>query len=177
MITRSLSLAFIASACVLVGACDSLGSDGLTGQWVGTSTFTADTIMADQNVRFTANYSTVFKFDVVDDDGLISGQVRATFSGYRVIEEAGYPADTLFYDDFPTITNDLFGTYLGDVLEMDVPGGPYEEDLWTFDVRGRSAELNRALIHQHTISLVTDSTSFVYEQRSDDFFEMQQETD
>ncbi len=177
MITRSLSLAFIASVCVLVGACDSLGADGITGRWVGTSTFTADTIMADQNIRFSANYSTVFKFDIIDDDGLISGQVRATFSGYRVIKEAGYPADTLYYDDLPTITNNLYGTYVGDVLEMDVPGGPYEADLWTFDVRGRTADLNRSLIHQHDIPLITDSTSFIYEQNSDDFFEMKQDTE
>lgn len=177
MITRRLSLAFIASVCLLVGACDLTNTDGVTGQWVGTATFTADTIMANENVRFIADYTTAFQFDIIDDDGLISGLVRATFSGSRIVQEAGYAPDTLYYDDVPVFSNALFGTYVGDVLEMDVPNGPYEENLWTFDVRGRNADLDRELIHQHEIPLQTDSSSFTFDLKSDDLFEMRLETE
>lgn len=177
MTTRRLSPAFIASVCFLVGACDFAGSTGVAGRWVGTASFTADTIMADHNVRFIADYTTEFAFDIEDDEGLISGTVRATLSGYRVVMEAGHPADTLYYDDLPVIENDLFGTYIDRTLEMDVPGGPYEDNLWTFDVSGRSADLNRRVIHQHEVPLITDSTSFTFDLNSDDLFEMREATE
>ena len=57
---------------------------------------------------------------------------------------------------------------------MDVADELYEENLWTFDIRGNGGDLNRHLTHQHTIVLA-DSTEFTFPLVSDDFFEMSYE--
>lgn len=155
----------------LFTGCDNATADGLTGVWAGTANFEVDSILADQNMRIQADYQTSFTFSLTDDDGLISGSVVADFAGMRITQEAGNSADTLNYDG-TVFDNELFGTYVDPELELDVPGGPYEENLWTFNVVGSRAELDEFLTHTHTIMLA-DSTEFTIQLNSDEFFEME----
>jgi len=178
MITRRRFPA-LAGFCFLFGAltlaaCDSVNTDDLSGIWIGTASFAADSILADQNLRIQADYEATFTFRITDDQGLITGTVEAAFDGQRVTTEAGQPSQTLTFDPNSPFINDVFGTYIDPVLEMDVPDGPYEANLWTFDVRGNSADLDRFLTHNHTITLA-DSTNFTFTFDSVGFFEMNYE--
>ena len=164
-------LCLFLGAFTLLAACDSVVTDDLSGVWVGTASFSADTILADQNLRFQADYTATFTFRITDDQRLISGTVEAAFDGTRTTTEAGQSSQTITFDPNSPFINDLFGTFIDPVLEMDVADDLYEENLWTFDIRGSSADLNRPLTHNHTIVL-SDSTEFTFPLDSVDYFEM-----
>lgn len=180
MFSRRLSPAFVGlclflGAFSLLAACDSVNTDNLSGVWVGTATFTADSILADQNLRIQADYTASFTFRITDDGGLITGTLDAAFNGTRTTTEAGQPSQTLTFDPTTPFTDEFFGTYIKPVLEMDVAGERYEENLWTFDISGSGADLDRFLTHNHTIVLA-DSSEFTFSIDSDDFFEMDYES-
>lgn len=171
MPARPLALAALLLCTAVLAACDIAGDDGTTGRWVGTAEFTADTILAAHNVRIIADYETEFTFRLTDDDGLVTGQLTARTSGYRVVREAGQPSDTLWFDASAPVVHEVFGTFLDPTLEVDVPDGPYEDDLWTFEVSGRSAQTDRFLVHIHEIA-PTNSSSFEHSITSEEIFEM-----
>jgi NAD(P)-dependent dehydrogenase (short-subunit alcohol dehydrogenase family) len=104
----------------VLSACDFGGADGVSGRWVGTAAFEADTILAAHNAHVVADYETEFTFVLTDDEGLITGQLAARTTGYRIVREAGQPADTLRFDDATPVVHDVFGTYLDPVLEVDL---------------------------------------------------------
>jgi len=168
---RSLTLLVLLGSAAVIGACDFANGDGTTGRWVGTAEFVADTILADHNARITAEYETEFTFRLTDDEGLVTGQLTARTTGYRIVREAGGTADTLRFVDEEPLVHDVFGTYLPPTLEVDVPGGPYQENIWTFEVTGRRALTDQFLVHTHQIPLA-NSDPFTYEIRSKDVFEM-----
>ncbi|MDX1438892.1 MAG: hypothetical protein R3284_03215 [Rubricoccaceae bacterium] len=170
----SIGFSFVLGTFALLAGCDSVTADGVTGTWIGTAEFQVDSILAEHNMRIMAEYETEFTFTIVDDGGLITGTVVADFSGMRIAQEAGQPADTLHFGDGVEFTNDLFGTYIDPELEMDVPDGPYEANLWTFEIIGGRGELNEFLTHTHTITRA-DSTEFTIELKSDEFFEIRRE--
>ena len=161
MPARRFALAALALAApAFLAACDSAGTSPVTGVWEGTAHFEADTLLPDHNVRVTADYDMTFRFELVEDEGLVTGQIAATSTGQRVVREAGsgFPADTARFDGVTPRVHELFGTYLSPVLEVDVPGAPgedapYEEDLWTFNVRGGRAEIERVLLSNNHITL------------------------
>lgn len=171
MTTRRLFPLLFAGVCAaLLAACDFAGStEGATGRWVGTAEFEIDTILADHNVRLVAAYETTFAFDLIDDEGLITGTIRAESAGSRTTTEAGYGPVTLTYDETSARVDTLFGTYVAPVLEVDVPEGPYEQDLWTFDVAGRSARLGRYVVHTHQIPLANGETFSITLQSTEQF--------
>ncbi|MEL6613072.1 MAG: hypothetical protein AAFQ53_13315 [Bacteroidota bacterium] len=140
---------FVFALAAFFAGCDAFGSsDDVAGYWEGTSEFKVDTVVADFNARITADYTMTFGFDVVHDDGLVTGRITAMREGYLVFREAGFPADTFrFQSGLITNDNEAFGTYVNPVLEFDVPDGPYEEDMWTFDVVGSSAETTNFIRH------------------------------
>ncbi|NNF58109.1 MAG: hypothetical protein HKN04_07685 [Rhodothermaceae bacterium] len=157
----------------LLAACDFAGSpEGATGRWIGVAEFEADTILADHNVRFVATYQTTFTFNLADDEGLITGTLSAKTLGTRATTEAGQATETITFDDQPALINDVFGTFVDPELEIDVPDGPYEANLWTFDVSGRRADLDRFVTHTHVVPLA-DGSSFTLTLRSSDAFEME----
>lgn len=155
-----------------LAACDANGSSGaITGVWEGTAEFEADTILAAHNARVRAAYEMAFRFELVEDDGLVSGTITAMASGYRVTQEAGQPADTVRFEGGGPMVHQVYGTYLDPVLEVDVPGGPYEADIWTFDVSGGRAEADRFLVSLNAIELPSGS-EFDLPIRSDETFAM-----
>lgn len=161
-----------ALALLSLAACDFAGGDDLSGRWTGTAVFKVDTVLAEQNARFIADYETVFTFNITDDEGLITGTVEGKTTGRRIVREAGFLPDTLYYNSSTPLFHEVFGTYLDPVLEVDVPEGPYESDLWTFDVSGRRAELNRFLIHNHEVAYQATEGSFTFALQSEEMFEM-----
>jgi hypothetical protein len=169
-------LALLVSTGAVLSACDFAGTDGATGRWVGTAEFEADTILADHNARIVAAYETEFTFRLTDDEGLVTGQLTVLTTGYRIVHEAGQPADTLHFDDEAPVVHDVFGTYVDPTLEVDVPGGPYEEDLWTFEVSGRRAVTDRSLVHIHQIPLA-NGAPFEFNLESGEVFEMRRVAD
>jgi len=160
---------------MVLAACDSVPTDDLTGVWIGTASFTADSILADQNLSFAADFTATFTFRIIDDDGLVTGTLGAVSDGSLTTTEAGQPSQTLTFDPASPINHEVFGTYVKPDLEMDVPDGPYEENLWTFEVSGSGADLNRPLSLNHTVVLADDSSSFTFPIESDDFFDMDYE--
>ena len=172
MPTRRLLLLFAGACALFTSACDFAGNTtGATGSWVGVAEFQVDTILAAYNVRIVADYQTTFSFDLTDDQGLITGQISAASAGSRTVTEAGYAPETITFDELPAQVNQVFGTYIDPELEVDVPDGPYEANLWTFDVTGRRARLNRFVTHNHQIALA-DGSSFTFTMRSKDEFDM-----
>lgn len=128
-------------AAVLVGAfglaaCDSApegDSERVGGVWETTIPFRVDTVLADENYRIQADYDVDVRFDLVHDDGLTWGTVSAAFDGYLIAREAGMPADTFRFNPATRMVDAAFGTFVRPELEIDVPWGPYDQDLWTFD--------------------------------------------
>jgi hypothetical protein len=177
MPARRLALAALALAAAL-SACDSNGASAVTGVWEGTARFEADTLLPDHNVRVKADYEMTFRFELVEDDGLVTGQITRTAAGQRIVREAtpGFPADTAVFDGATPLTHDLFGTFLVPELEVDVPDGPYEEDLWTFDVSGGRAVTDKYIVSLNTITL-RDGTTFEVDLRSDETFTMRRIAD
>lgn len=170
-------LALLVGTGAVLSACDFGGADGVSGRWVGTAAFEADTILAAHNAHVVADYETEFTFVLTDDEGLITGLLTAHTTGLLIVREAGQPADTLRFDDATPVVHDVFGTYLDPVLEVDVPGGPYEEGLWTFDVSGRRARSDNFLVHLHQIPLRSTGDSFEFSIRSAELFEMRRVAD
>ncbi len=141
---------FALTACdsaVTVDGQDLDDTDRVTGVWLGTSHFVADTVIADYNYRVKADYVVDFRFDVLHDDGLAWGTVTATFDGTLIAREAGRPADTLAMNGSQTLVSDVFGTYIRPEMELDVPFGPYTEDLWTFDKVASRMDLHGLIEH------------------------------
>lgn len=152
-----LPLAVALAGLFALAACDSTvtvdgqeleDTDRVTGVWTGTSHFVADTVLVDYNYRLKADYVVDFRFDVLHDDGLAWGIVTATFDGTLIAREAGQLADTLRMDGFQTIVSNAYGTYLRPELELDVPFGPYTEDLWTFDKVAGRMDLQGVIEHK-----------------------------
>lgn len=134
---------------VTVGDLQLDDSDRVTGVWEGTSEFRLDTVLAEHNYRLKADYDVHFRFDVLHDDGLAWGTVTATLDGTVIAREAGTVADTFYLDPAETvIVSQAFGTYIRPELEFDVPFGPYDEDLWTFDKVAGRLDLQSTIVHQ-----------------------------
>ena len=149
-------LAVALGAFLVLAACDSAmtvggvqldDDDRVTGVWEGTSEFRLDTVLAAHNYRLKAEYDVHFRFDVLHDDGLAWGTVTASLDGYLIAREAGTLADTFRFDPSQTIVSDAFGTYIRPELELDVPWGPYTEDLWTFDKVAGRLDLQGGIVH------------------------------
>lgn len=129
-------LAVVLAGVFALAACDAApesDSERVSGVWEGTLAFRADTVLAGENYRIKADYDVDIRFDLVHDDGLTWGTVTAAFDGYLIAREAGMPADTFRFNPATPMVDAAFGTFIRPELEIDVPWGPYDEDLWTFD--------------------------------------------
>lgn len=153
MTRRSTPAALALGLTLVLAACDSAGTSPVTGVWEGEARFVADTLLPASNARVKADYTMAFRFEIVEDDGLVTGRIVATATGHRIVREAGMPGDTARFDGGAPMVHDVYGTYLRPILEVDVPDGPYEEDLWTFSVAGGRAELDRFLVSLNQITL------------------------
>ncbi|HLA64603.1 MAG TPA: hypothetical protein VK610_09270 [Rhodothermales bacterium] len=179
MPARRLALLAALVVPVFLAACDSgAGASTITGVWEGTATFQADTLLPDYNARVIADYEMAFRFELMEDDGLVTGRILATGTGQRIVREAGpgFPTDTARFTGATTIVDTLFGTFVAPTLEVDVPEGTYEEDLWTFSVTGNHAKIARYLISTNHITL-SNGEEFDLDLNSDGFFEMDQISD
>lgn len=131
-----LPLAVVLAGVFALAACDAApegDSERVSGVWETTIPFRADTVLADENYRIQADYDVDVRFDLVHDDGLTWGTVTAAFDGYLIAREAGMPADTFRFNPATPMVDAAFGTFIRPELEIDVPWGPYDEDLWTFE--------------------------------------------
>lgn len=141
----------VALATLPLAACDASGEDGdadrVTGVWEATVPFRADTVLADENYRVRADYAVHLRFDVAHDDGLAWGTVTARLDGRVVAREAGTVADTFYLDPDEPIVSQFYGTYSRPTLELDVPFGPYDEDLWTFEKVASRLDLQTDIVH------------------------------
>lgn len=171
------ALAALAATLALVG-CDLAGSsDPITGYWEGTSEFEADSVLADENVRITAEYTMTFGFDLLHDSdaGLVdAGTVTARREGFLIFREAGFPADTLRFEGETVIPPyELRGTYIDPELEVDPvdENAPFEEDMWTFEVTGGSAETRDYIRNEWTFTRSNGAT-FEFAIKSDETFRM-----
>ena len=176
----------------ILAACDSGSADtaGVSGRWVGKATFETDTTLDlsgdEANARITAQYETEFTFEITDDGNLLTGSLSARTLGTRTSRinafMGGEPVilvDTLVYGDSTGTTNSFIGTYIEPTLEIDIPNGPYEANLWTFNVDGDEAELNKFIVHTHTVvypdtdDLDDEPEEFSFSLRSDGNFSME----
>jgi hypothetical protein len=147
--TLRLPLALSLVGLIALSACDSgSGSDDITGTWSTTINYSADTLLADQNYRIVADYSTTYTFELLNEDGLIYGRITSSLDGTMTGREAG--REPVVYTLVPeTSTTDyLFGTYNDPSLELDVPWGSYAKNLWTFEKVGGRAELMGRVVHE-----------------------------
>ncbi|OZC03683.1 hypothetical protein, partial [Rubricoccus marinus] len=137
------------------------------------ASFSADTILVDQNARIKADYEFQFSFDLTQDDGLVVGRIRAMREGDTVYREAGFTADTTRYQS-GVITNDDIagGTFVEPVLELDVEDGPYSDNLWTFEVIGSRADSENYILHERTFVRRATGEEFTLTLRSDKPFTM-----
>lgn len=172
------AIAALAAVLTLAG-CDLAGSsDPISGYWEGTATFTSDSLLADQNVRITADYTMTFGFDLVHDSnaGLVdAGTVVARREGFLVFREAGFPADTFHFSGEVVIPPyELRGTYEDPVLEVDPTPeetSPYEADMWTFTVTGSTAETSDYIRNLWSFT-TSEGEPFEYGIKSDETFRM-----
>ncbi|MEO0557426.1 MAG: hypothetical protein AAF170_04500 [Bacteroidota bacterium] len=149
--TLRLPLALALVGLLSLSACDSgSGSDDITGTWSTTIDYKADTLIAAQNFRVVADYTTTYTFELLNTDGLIYGRITSSVDGSITGQEAG--TDPVVYDltSAESTTDYLFGTYDDPSLELDVPWGSYQENLWTFEKVGGRAELAGRVVHEWT---------------------------
>jgi len=156
--TLRLPLALALVGLISLSACDSgSGSDDITGTWSTTINYTADTLLANQNYRIVADYSTTYTFELLNEDGLIYGRITSSVDGTMTGREAGSEPLVITMDPTESTTDYLFGTYDDPNLEMDVLSDAYAENLWTFEKIGGRAELLGQVVHQW--EFVTQFTS------------------
>lgn len=170
-----LSLLVAGLGVVALAACDASSddvTDGLddtdrvSGVWEATVPFSVDTVLAEHNYRIKADYDVHVRFDVLHDDGLAWGTVTAAFDGTLIAREAGTLADTFRLDPAQTeIVTDAYGTYIRPTLELDVPFGPYTEDLWTFEKVASRLDLQNRIVHtwRFVQRNVAEADTFEYE--------------
>lgn len=172
------ALALLLAATLGLAACDAINSsDDITGVWTGSSSFEADTVIAESNLRVFADYGIDFQFALNQDDGLVDGSVTASWNGFLIFKEAGQPADTInFSATHQNITHEAFGTFIDPVLEVDVPDGPYEENLWTFEVSGRRAE-SESFINTLFDLPLSDGSVYAFDILSEKSFDMRHSGD
>lgn len=144
------------SGVLALAACDSTTTIGdvqvddterVSGVWEGTAQFLVDTVLVDENYRLKGTYDVNLRFDVLHDDGLAWGTVTANLDGFMIARESGLLADTFRFDASQQIVDEAYGTFLRPELELDVPWGPYEEDLWTFDKTAGRMDLQGVIQH------------------------------
>ena len=146
-----LPLALALVGLVSLSACDSgADSDDITGTWSTTLNYQVDSLLADQNYRVVADYTATYTFELLNEDGLIYGRVTSSLDGTMTGREAGREPVVYTFSPEASVANYVFGTYDDPVLELDVPWGPYENDLWTFEKIGGRAELDGNVVHQWT---------------------------
>lgn len=173
--TPRFASALLLASLLFVAACDSTSSrDDVTGYWVGTVAFEVDTTLTDQNLRIWADYEATFAFDLDYENNLVNGTVLDDFEGTFIVQEAGGTPDTLVMDGPLFGLFATYGTYLEPELEVDVPGGPYQENLWTFEVTGRKA-VSESYITQQWPVVLRGGTVYSFSIRSDEPFEMKRE--
>lgn len=146
--TLRLPLALALVGLLTLSACDSgAGSDDITGTWSTTIDFSADTLLADQNFRIVADYTTTYTFELLNEDGLIYGRITSSVDGTVTGREAGGDPVVITLTPELSTSDYLFGTYDDPTLELDVPWGSYQQNLWTFEKIGGRAELEGRVIH------------------------------
>lgn len=162
--TFRLPLALALVGLVTLSACDSgAGSDDITGTWSTTINYTADTLLANQNYRIVADYSTTYTFELLNDDGLIYGRITSSLDGTMTGQEAGR-APVVYSLSSESATSDyLFGTYDDPTLELDVPWGTYQENLWTFEKVGGRAELAGSVVHAWKFEVQNSATPTLFD--------------
>ncbi|GAB5537369.1 MAG: hypothetical protein Rubg2KO_36180 [Rubricoccaceae bacterium] len=147
--TLRLPLALALVGLLSLSACDSgSGSDAITGTWSTTVDYKADTLLANQNFRIVADYSTTYTFDLLNEDGLIYGRITSSVEGTMTGQEAGGAPIVISMDSTSSATDYLFGTYDDPALELDVLSEAYATNLWTFEKVGGRAELAGQVVHQ-----------------------------
>lgn len=147
--TLRLPLALALVGLLSLSACDSgAGSDDITGTWSTTINYSADTLLAEQNYRIVADYSTTYTFELLNDDGLIYGRITSALDGTMTGQEAGAEPIVYTLSSENSTTDYLFGTYNDPELEMDVPWGSYAQNLWTFEKVGGRAVLDGKVVHE-----------------------------
>jgi hypothetical protein len=90
---------------VALAACDAgteppppLGPpDNISGQWEGETTFEEDVTSADGS-RQAVDLRVTLALTLTDDDGAVTGSVRAVYDGFTIAQMAGGEPDTTFYD-------------------------------------------------------------------------------
>ncbi len=149
--TLRLPLALALVGLISLSACDSgSGSDDITGTWSTTINYSADTLISAQNYRIVADYSTTYTFELLNNDGLIYGRITSTVDGTMTGQEAGRDPIVYTLDPEQSTSDHLFGTYSDPALELDVPWGSYQDNLWTFEKIGGRAELSGRVVHEWT---------------------------
>lgn len=147
--TLRLPLALALVGLLTLSACDSgSSSDDITGTWSTTINYTADTLLAEQNYRIVADYTTTYTFELLNEDGLIYGRITSALDGTMMGQEAGREPVVYTLTPENSRTDYLFGTYNDPALELDVPWGTYENDLWTFEKIGGRAVLEGRVVHE-----------------------------
>lgn len=169
--TFRLPLALALVGLLSLSACDSgSGSDDITGIWSTTIHYTADTLLADQNYRIVADYTTTYTFELLNEDGLIYGRITSALDGTMSGQEAG--REPVVYTLTPEASRSdyLFGTYDDPTLELDVPWGSYQDNLWTFEKIGGRAELEGSVVHEWTFTseYTTEPGEFSFVVRGDE---------
>ena len=146
--TLRLPLALAIAGLISLSACDTgSGSDDITGTWSTTVNYTADTLLANQNYRVVADYSTTYTFELLNEDGLIYGRITSSVDGTISGQDAGSDPVVITMDPTDSVTDYLFGTYDDPALEFDVLSELYAENLWTFEKVGGRAELQGQVVH------------------------------
>ena len=148
--TRLSTFALALAGLLVLSACDTgAGNDDITGTWSTTVAFQADTLLTDENYRIVADYEATYTFELLNDDGLIYGRITSALDGVLTAREAGREPEVYAFDPATDSVSDyVFGTYDSPELEVDVPWGQYEDNLWTFNKVGGRAELAGTVVHQ-----------------------------
>ena len=149
--TRLSTISLALAGLLVLSACDAgSGNDDITGTWSTTVAFQVDTLLSDENYRVVADYDATYTFELLNEDGLIYGRITSVLDGILTAREAGREPVVYTFDSGSAISDYVFGTYDSPELEVDVPWGSYEDNLWTFNKVGGRAELNGKVVHQWT---------------------------